>query len=123
VCGKLVGDEGADLVAFNGLDRRAGRLAVIAPQMRDLSSRCIRMAASPLPSSALIFSTLTPSAGVTTVFTAFMPPSDEKEVQPPSKAALPSVQHSIAPNRNGRADHRYASIISNPPRNRRRAPQ
>ena len=31
---QLVGDEDADLVALDRLDGRAGRLAVVAPQMR-----------------------------------------------------------------------------------------
>ena len=34
VLGQLVGDEDADLVAFDRLDGRPGRLAVVAPQMR-----------------------------------------------------------------------------------------
>ena len=35
VLGQAVGDEDADLVAFHHLDRRARRLAVVAPQLRD----------------------------------------------------------------------------------------
>ena len=32
--GQLVGDEDADAVAFDGLDGRAGALAVVAPEVR-----------------------------------------------------------------------------------------
>jgi hypothetical protein len=39
VLGKAVGDEDAHLVPLDGLDRRAGRLAVVAPEMRDHSIR------------------------------------------------------------------------------------
>ena len=39
VLGQTVGDEDADLVALDAFDRRAGRLAVIAPQPRDHAGR------------------------------------------------------------------------------------
>ena len=42
VLGQPVGDEDADLVAFHALDGGAGRLAVIAPQMRVHAGRASR---------------------------------------------------------------------------------
>ena len=39
VLGKLVGDEDADLVAFDAFDGRAGRLTVIAPEMHGHAGR------------------------------------------------------------------------------------